>query len=69
MEEFSSEIDKYNKQAKRGYDISFSYGVVEYDPAKHDGVAALLADGDDLMYEFKKELRDTTDRPLSVNNA
>ncbi len=66
MEKFRSELDNYNQQAKRGYDISFSYGVVEYDSTRHDNVEALLADGDELMYKFKKELRDTKDTPLSA---
>lgn len=68
MEKFRGEIDNYNQQAKRGYDISFSYGVVEYDPTRHDDVEALLAEGDELMYKFKKALCDTTDTPLSAKN-
>ncbi len=66
MEKFRSELDNYNQQAKRGYDISFSYGVVEYDSTRHDNVEALLADGDELMYKFKKELCDTKNTPLSA---
>ncbi|MBT8128236.1 MAG: sensor domain-containing diguanylate cyclase [Gammaproteobacteria bacterium] len=69
MENFRGELDNYNQQANRGYDISFSYGVVEHDPTKHDNVETLLAEGDKLMYEYKKELRDTVDKPLSANNV
>jgi diguanylate cyclase (GGDEF)-like protein len=50
---FRRALDQYNQQAGRGYDIAFSYGIVEFDPAKHDSVAALLAAGDALMYERK----------------
>jgi diguanylate cyclase (GGDEF)-like protein len=55
MEKFRQHIDKYNQQARRGYDISFAYGLVEYDPEKHAGIEALLIDGDSLMYECKKQ--------------
>lgn len=48
-------LEKYNQEANRGYDISFSYGIVEFNPDKHHAVEALLADGDSLMYERKKK--------------
>ncbi len=47
-------IEKYNQEAKRGYDIMFSHGVVEFNPAKHSTIEAMLADGDSLMYALKK---------------
>jgi diguanylate cyclase (GGDEF)-like protein len=52
---FRRALYQYNQQAGRGYDIAFSYGIVEFDPAKHDSVAALLAAGDALMYERKNQ--------------
>ncbi len=52
---FGKSLEKYNKEANRGYDISFSYGIVEFNPDKHHTVEALLADGDSLMYERKKQ--------------
>lgn len=54
---FEQSIEKRNKEANRGYDISFSYGVVEFDPDKHPTLQALLAEGDALMYEHKKAER------------
>ena len=54
MEKFRHALDRHNHQARRGYDISFSYGIVEYDPTRHDSIEALLIDGDTLMYECKK---------------
>lgn len=45
---------KNNQEAKRGYDILFSHGIVEYDPEKHHTIDDMLADGDSLMYGFKK---------------
>jgi diguanylate cyclase (GGDEF)-like protein len=50
-------IESYNKEASRGYDIAFSYGVVEYDPEQHHTVEQLLAEGDARMYEIKKAKR------------
>ena len=51
---FRQELEKYNQEAKRGYDISFAYGIVEFNPDKHHSIDTLLADGDSLMYEWKK---------------
>lgn len=47
-------VEDYNQEAKRGCAISFSYGVVEFNPEKHRTVDAMLADGDTLMYGLKK---------------
>jgi len=48
-------LNKYNQKSGHGYDISFSYGIVEFDPAKHMSIEALLDNGDSLMYEWKKK--------------
>ena len=45
---------KQNQEANRGYDISFSHGIVEFDPGKHPTIEAMLADGDSLMYGLKR---------------
>jgi len=47
-------LDVINRTENRGYDISFSHGVVEYERDKHRTVEALLAEGDALMYKLKK---------------
>lgn len=44
-------LDASNEQSARSYPIEFSYGVVEFDPARHRTVDALLAEGDHVMYE------------------
>ena len=36
------------------YNLSFSHGVVEYDPQKHASIEQLLEEGDQLMYQHKK---------------
>ena len=48
-------LDDYNKQASRGYDLAFSYGIVEFDPRRHDSIEALLSEGDALMYGYKQQ--------------
>jgi PleD family two-component response regulator len=52
-----SSLEKVNQEANRGYDISFSYGVVEFDPERHSAIETLLEDGDKLMYQSKKSGR------------
>ena len=53
MIRLKKDLDAYNQKAKRGYEISFSYGVVEYDPERHSNIDSLLSEGDALMYERK----------------
>lgn len=50
-------LSQVNQEANRGYDISFSHGVVEFDSDKHHTIEAMLADGDTLMYQAKKSNR------------
>lgn len=47
-------IAKYNQEAKRGYDIVFSHGIVEFNPEKHHTLDSMLHDGDELMYGLKR---------------
>jgi diguanylate cyclase (GGDEF)-like protein len=57
VKKFHKSLGKYNLNAKRGYDISFSHGIVEFIPEKHHTIEAFLKDGDLLMYERKKAKR------------
>lgn len=47
-------VDRYNREANRGYDIAYSTGAVEYEPSGDDDVGDLLTKADALMYENKK---------------
>lgn len=47
-------VKKYYQESERGYDISFSHGIVEFSPEKHHTIDAMLADGDSLMYGHKR---------------
>ncbi len=58
---FRKSLEKHNQEANRGYDISFSYGVVEFNPKKHSTIETLLADADAVMYERKRQ-RDNVDK-------
>lgn len=51
---FRQSVEKYNQEAKRGYVISFSHGIVEFNPEKHRTIDIMLADGDSLMYALKR---------------
>ncbi len=50
---FRKSIDAYNKEAGRGYDISFSEGIVEVKCDKNSSMESLLNQADTLMYEQK----------------
>jgi diguanylate cyclase (GGDEF)-like protein len=52
-----SALNEYNQESNRGYDIKFSFGIVEFDPGKPSAIGELLAQGDALMYGFKKAKR------------
>lgn len=48
-------VTDYNQAARRGYELAFSVGSVEYNEKKHPTIAALLKEADALMYEHKKQ--------------
>ncbi len=54
---FRRALDQVNEESARGYTISFSYGVVEFDPEKHRTINSLLSEGDAIMYRAKNENR------------
>jgi diguanylate cyclase (GGDEF)-like protein len=57
IEKFRHSLKKYNQEENRGYDVSFSYGIVEFNPEKNCAIEELLAVGDSLMYEVKNAKR------------
>jgi diguanylate cyclase (GGDEF)-like protein len=54
MGKFNKAIEEYNLQAMRGYDLSFTYGLIDYEPGKYSGIEAFLSASDAIMYERKK---------------
>ena len=57
VERFRLSLMKHNQEANRGYDIAFSYGIVEFSPEKCSTIEELLALGDSMMYEEKRARR------------
>jgi diguanylate cyclase (GGDEF)-like protein len=57
IDRLQSTLNRYNQKSNRGYDIKFSFGIVEFDPAKPCAIGELLAQGDTLMYGFKNAKR------------
>lgn len=53
LQKFCRLLDEYNARANRGYNLGFSCGVVEFNPAAPQGVDELLAAGDAQMYAIK----------------
>ncbi len=53
LQKLGNLLDEYNARARRGYNLEFSAGVVEFDPAAPHSVNALLAAGDAQMYAIK----------------
>ena len=50
---FRDSIERYNRESNRGYDISFSEGIVAIDHEKNISLELLLSQADSLMYEKK----------------
>lgn len=53
---FRKSIEDYNKQAKRGYDISFCEGIVAVEFDRDYSIETLLSRADSLMYDKKHDL-------------
>ncbi|WP_034298640.1 diguanylate cyclase [Herbaspirillum sp. RV1423] len=51
-------VRDYNRINERGYDVLYSVGAIEYDPAAHDTIADLMNSADALMYRQKKRRRE-----------
>ena len=54
MQRLEQAVDAHNRSSKRGYQIRFSVGAVDYEPIRHGSINAMLADADALMYERKR---------------
>ncbi|CAI0926153.1 Probable diguanylate cyclase YeaP [Serratia fonticola] len=47
-------VDEHNASQITPYQLAFSYGIVEFDPATPHSLETLLAEGDLTMYRIKK---------------
>jgi diguanylate cyclase (GGDEF)-like protein len=59
LDRLNIEVDAFNRDSHRGYEIRFSVGAIDYDPSKYRSLEALLGDADALMYEHKRRMRAT----------
>jgi diguanylate cyclase (GGDEF)-like protein len=59
---FQRSLASFSEQIQRGYNITFSYGIVEYAPEEHDSIEALMAAGDSSMYAQKATPRPSAGR-------
>lgn len=50
---FRQSVERYNKEAMRGYDITFCEGIVTLEGESHPSIEDLLSQADSLMYEKK----------------
>lgn len=67
IDRFRELIDTYNHEARRGYDIGFSDGIVCLQPQQDCLVAELLQEADVLMYE--KKYRDISGLDIEPKTA
>ena len=51
---FTDTVEHYNREASRGYDLSFSVGVMEYHADHHRNIGDLLKAADSRMYQHKR---------------
>jgi len=57
LERLAGALERYNREAARGYDTAFSHGIVEFDPAQPCPIQEMLVQGDALMYDIKSRKR------------
>lgn len=62
LHRLSQTLKQHNQKAGRGYNICYSAGIVQYDPAQHPSIDELLEAADKLMYEQK--LKKRTPKPI-----
>lgn len=54
LSRLQAKLAQYNTQSDRAINLDFSYGIVEFDPARHTSSELLIAEGDELMYQLKQ---------------
>ena len=55
LDSLANLVTAQNAIDKRGYEISYSIGITQYDPMMHTSISALLDDADEKMYVNKKK--------------
>ncbi len=57
MTDFTKTLGEFNTRINRGYELAFSYGVVDFNANRHSTVEKMLADADIILYDQKKKRR------------
>ncbi|MBP0597571.1 sensor domain-containing diguanylate cyclase [Herbaspirillum sp. LeCh32-8] len=57
LKHFERAVHQFNQHALREYDLQYSVGVVEFDPAVHQSVEDMMQNADALMYGQKSQRR------------
>ena len=47
------QVASYNQSSKRGYDLSYAFGIAEYNAKLHNDIEGLLSDADAKIFESK----------------
>lgn len=55
IDRFKVDIEIYNKEANRGYDITFCEGVITKERTQNVSIDMLMKKADKLMYEMKRQ--------------
>jgi len=54
IERLQEYLNTWCDRERKAYNLTFTYGVVEYDPSMHQSVEDMLVEADKKMYESKK---------------
>lgn len=57
LKHFERAVQQFNQHGQREYELRYSVGAVEFDPAVHDSIGDLMQNADALMYKQKSERR------------
>lgn len=68
MARLQEAVEARNRTVQSGYDLRYSFGVLEFDSARHASLAALMAQADALMYEQKQRRAALRDPVLTSGN-
>jgi len=56
-------VSKFNRDARRGYDIAYSVGAITFDSSRHRIVGDIMNEADGLMYQEKRRQRAARENP------
>lgn len=57
IRKLSKSLKDYYNNSDHPYELTFSYGVVEFNPQTHQSIEDLLHEGDELMYQRKRQTK------------